>query len=457
MTEVLLILCALGLVAACGAFVAAEFAFVTVDRGSVERAAEEGDAQARGVRDALLTLSTQLSAAQLGITLTNLLIGFLAEPAIADLIAGPLASAGVTGAAATTVSLIIALALSTGVTMVFGELVPKNLAIALPLETARAVQGFQRGFTRSTALVVRGLNGLANTILRRLGIEPQEELASARSPEELASLVRRSEQQGTLAADTAALLQRSLSFGDRRAVDVMTPRRLAQTVRADAPVASMLQSAARTGRSRFPVLAEESDDVVGVAHIKQAFGVPYERRNEVRVREVMAAPQLVPASLELDALLEALRRGGLQLAVVVDEWGNVVGLVTLEDLIEEIVGDVRDEHDPRDPPIRRELDGAWLLSGLVRPDEVARVTRVVLPDEDDFETLAGLLTDRLQRIPALGDRVELPARGLEAEDLDVTLTVARMDGLRVDRVRMEAARAEAAGNEHDVRDGGPAG
>jgi CBS domain containing-hemolysin-like protein len=444
MTQALLIVLALGLVAACGAFVAAEFAFVTVDRGSVERAAEEGDDKARGVRDALHTLSTQLSAAQVGITLTNLLIGFLAEPAIADLIHGPLGSIGVTGAAATTVSLIVALTLSTAVTMVFGELVPKNLAIARPLETARAVQGFQRGFTRSTALVVRALNGLANAILRRLGIEPQEELASARSPEELASLVRRSEQQGTLAAGTAALLQRSLAFGERRAVDVMTPRRLAQTVRAGAPVATMLQSAEENGRSRFPVLADDSDDVVGIAHIKQAFGVPYERRNEVRVRDIMAAPQLVPASLELDALLEALRRGGLQLAIVIDEWGNVDGLVTLEDLIEEIVGDVRDEHDPRDPPIRRELDGAWLLSGLVRPDEVARVTGIALPDEDDFETVAGLLTDRLERIPAQGDRVDLPARGLEGEDLEVALTVVRMDGLRVDRVRMEAERADAA-------------
>src|SRR5215210_2050404 len=264
MIEVLLIALALLLVAACGTFVAAEFAFVTVDRASVERAAAAGDRRARGVREALGTLSTQLSAAQLGITLTNLLIGFLAEPAIADLLDRPLESAGVSGTAATSVSLIIALVLSTGVTMVFGELVPKNLAIDKPLGTARAVQGFQRGFTRATAIIVRLFNGMANAILRRIGIEPQEELASARSPEELASLVRRSAAQGTLAVDTASLLQRSLAFGDRRAADVMTPRRGVQTVRVDAPVAAVLEQARATGRSRFPVLADGSEDVVGV-------------------------------------------------------------------------------------------------------------------------------------------------------------------------------------------------
>src|SRR5215207_4429313 len=198
MIEILLILAALALVAACGAFVAAEFAFVTVDRATAERAAETGDARAQGVVSALRSLSTQLSAAQIGITVTNLLIGFMAEPSIARLVDGPLTSLGLSENAAEGAALIIALVLATAVTMVFGELVPKNLAITHPLATARAVQGFQRGFTRATALLVRGLNGTANAILRRLGIEPQEELASARSPEELASLVRRSAEQGTL-------------------------------------------------------------------------------------------------------------------------------------------------------------------------------------------------------------------------------------------------------------------
>ena len=224
MTEVLLLIVSLGLVLACGAFVAAEFSFVTVDRSTVERAVEEGDAGARGVLDALHNLSTQLSGAQLGITLTNLLIGFMAEPAIAKLIDGPLEDLGVPSGAVSGISVAIGLILATAFTMVLGELVPKNLAIALPLGTAKLVQGFMRGFTRVFRPVISLFNASANAVLHRLGIEPQEELASARSPEELTSLAARSAQQGTLAPDTATLLQRSIAFGDRRADDVMTPR-----------------------------------------------------------------------------------------------------------------------------------------------------------------------------------------------------------------------------------------
>jgi CBS domain containing-hemolysin-like protein len=435
MIEVLLILGALALVAACGTFVAAEFAFVTVDRATAEREAEGGDARARGVVAALRSLSTQLSAAQLGITVTNLLIGFMAEPSIARLIDGPLTSVGLSEDAGEGVALVIALVLATGATMVFGELVPKNLAIAKPLATARAVQGFQRGFTRSTAIPVRAFNGTANAILRRLGVEPQEELASARSPEELASLVGRSAEQGTLEPETATLLQRSLTFGDRRAADVMTPRVRVQTLKAGAPVLTVLQRARATGRSRFPVLAVESGVVVGAVHVKHAMSIPHERRGEVPIAEVMVDPVLVPSSVELDPLLATLRGGGLQMGIVVDEWGNFDGIVTLEDLIEEIVGDVRDEYDPRDDSIRREGPTAWNVSALLRPDEIAGRIGVTLPEDDEYETLGGLIGLKLERMPHPGDVVEVPAG--DADHDDVRLYVISMDGYRVDRVRLE--------------------
>jgi CBS domain containing-hemolysin-like protein len=436
LTELALIFVALALVAACGAFVAAEFAFVTVDRSSVERAAAGGDRQADGVLSALRSLSTQLSAAQVGITLTNLSIGFLAEPAIARLVDGPLESLGLSQLAARGVSVTLALVLATGFTMIFGELVPKNLAIARPLQTARAVQGFQRGFTRATAVVVRFTNGSANAILRRIGIEPQEELASARSAQELTSLVRRSAQQGTLEVETATLLQRSLAFGDRRAADVMTPRTRMRSIDADEPVISVLRASRSTGLSRFPVLSGGGSEVLGVVHIKHAMSVPHERRGEVPVRDVMAPPVLVPSSIELDRLLEMLRRGGLQMAVVVDEFGDVDGIATMEDLIEEIFGDVRDEHDPVDEPARRLTDASWSLSGLLRPDEVAQLSGVVLPEDEEYETLGGLIGMRLGRVPARGDSVELETTDLERVRQLVTLTVLRMDGLRVDRVRL---------------------
>jgi CBS domain containing-hemolysin-like protein len=418
--------------------VAAEFAFITVDRSTVEQAAESGDRQAQGVASALRSLSTQLSAAQVGITVTNLVIGFLAEPAIADLVDAPLEAVGVPEGAVRGVSVTLALVLATGLTMIFGELVPKNLAIARPLATARAVQRFQRGFTVATGPAVRVLNNTANAILRRLGVEPQEELASARSAEELSSLVRRSGQEGTLELETAQLLERSLAFGDRRAADVMTPRARMHTVRRDAPVRSVLEESRATGRSRFPVIVDDNDEVAGIVHIKHAMGVDNDRRTEVHVGDVMVEPVRVPSSIELDPLLAMLREGGLQMAVVVDEFGTVDGIVTLEDLIEEIVGDVRDEHDEGDDSALRRPDGTWVLSGLLRPDEAGQAVGLALPEHDEYETLGGLVGMLLGRMPEEGDVVEFEAGDADGRSHHVALTVLQLDGLRVDRVRFEA-------------------
>ena len=444
MTEVLLLVVSLALVVACGAFVAAEFSFVTVDRSTVERAADEGDHGARGVLDALQSLSTQLSGAQLGITLTNLLIGFMAEPAIAHLIDGPLEDLGVPSSAVSGVAVAIGLIVATAFTMVLGELVPKNLAIALPLRTAKLVQGFMRGFTRLFRPVIALFNASANAVLHRLGIEPQEELASARSPEELTSLAARSAQQGTLAPDTATLLQRSIAFGDRHADDVMTPRTRMVALRATDPVIKVIEEARSTGFSRFPVLGDRVDDIVGIVHVKHAVRVPSEGRADVPVSTVMVPPIVVPSSVELDPLLETLREGGLQMAVVVDEFGGIDGVVTLEDVVEEIVGEVRDEHDRRDEPIVPDGEHRWLVSGLLRPDEVADTTHILLPEseEGDYETLAGLVTERLGRVPRTGDAVELDARDDDGARRHVRLSVRRMDALRVDRLRLEVGPPE---------------
>ena len=436
MIELLLIGIALALVAACGAFVAAEFAFVTVDRSTVDRAAESGDRSARGVQHALRHLSTQLSSAQVGITVTNLLIGYMAEPAIADLVSGPLESAGVPEGAVPAIALAIALTLATGVTMIFGELVPKNLAIARPLETARAVERFQRGFTIAAGPIITFFNGTANAILRRIGVEPQEELASARSAEELTSLVRRSAEQGTLERGTAVLLQRALAFGERSADEIMTPRGRVATVLEDDPVSAVVDVARESGRSRFPVIGD-GGAFTGIVHVKHAVSVPFEQRGDVSVGEVMDPPVLVPESLELDDLLDTLRAGGLQMALVVDEFGNVAGLVTLEDLVEEIVGEVRDEHDEGEEPARQDADGSWTLPGLMRPDEIRRAVGIQLPEDEDYETVGGLIGDRLARIPTEGDEVSLQASGEDGVAHEVTLTVQAMDDLRVDRVRLE--------------------
>jgi CBS domain containing-hemolysin-like protein len=242
------------LVVAAGVFVAAEFSFVTVDRSKVAQAAADGDAAAAGVQKALRSLSTQLSGAQVGITITNLAIGFLAEPAISRLISGPLHSARVPDGAVGPIAVAIGLTASSVVTMIFAELVPKNLAIARPLETARATQGFQRIFTAVMRGPIRVLNGSANAIVRRLGMQPQEELRSARSSTELASLIARSATEGTLDPDTAELMERAVEFGTRSAGEIMTPRVRTVSLEANDRAWAVIELARETGHSRFPVL-----------------------------------------------------------------------------------------------------------------------------------------------------------------------------------------------------------
>ncbi len=350
-------------------------------------------------------------------------------------------SVGVPAGAVRGVSVTAALVLATTITMIYGELVPKNLAVAHPLPTARALQGFQRGFSRVAGYPIRLLNGTANGLLRRLGFEPQEELASARSAQELFALVGRSAEKGTLAPETATLLQRSLAFGHKQAADVLTPRVRMRTVQVGDPVREVIAMARRTGHSRFPVVGQGLDDVVGLVHVKHAVSVGEDDRERVTVGEVMIDHLVVPSTIELDPLLETLRRGGLQLAVVIDEFGGTDGLVTIEDLIEELVGDVVDEHDRIAARAQRRKDGTWLLSGLLRVDEAAQTVGIRLPLDDAYQTLGGLIADRLGRLPVAGDVVDVDG---------VSLAVHLMDGRRVDRVHLVLPRTPRGRRSPDV-------
>ncbi len=444
MIAALLLVASVVLVLAAGVFVAAEFAFVTVDRSAVEREAEAGDPKARGLLSALRSLSTQLSGAQIGITITNLAIGYLAEPAIADLVDTPLEALGVPPGGVRPIALAIGLVTSSLATILFGELIPKNLAIDRPMATARATQGFQRGFTRVMAWPIKVLNGSANAVVRRLGIEPQEELRSARSSTELASLIARSADQGTLDAETAELFERSVEFSGRTAGEIMTPRVRTHSVEDGDRVSTVLELARETGHSRFPVLDAE-DDVVGTVHVKHAVALPVPERATTRVRHIMVKPILVPDSLRLDPLLSLLRDDGFQMAVVLDEYGGQAGVVTLEDVVEEIVGDIADEHDPRGDRAHQLRDGSWSLSGLLRPDEVEDIADVELPQHDDYDTIAGLVLQALGRIPVVGDVAEVPLQPESTDEDDeddepeprvALLRVERMDGLRIDRLRL---------------------
>ncbi len=457
MTEVLLLLLSLALVLACGVFVAAEFALVTVDRAAVDRAAADGHRSAQGVQSALRSLSTQLSGAQVGITVTNLAIGLLAEPSIAQLLRGPLEKTGLAPSVIGPLAVGIGIFLATAFTMVFGELVPKNLAIAKPMGTARATQAFQRSFTTAMRLPIRVLNGSANAIVRRLGMEPQEELRSARTSTELASLIRRSAKQGTLDADVADLMERSVSFGRRTAGEIMTPRVHMDSVDAQDPVIAVIELARSTGHSRFPVVSGEHDNVVGAVHVKNAVAVDVAQRRSTRVRSIMVDATAVPETLRLDPLLSLLREEGFQMAVVVDEYGGTAGVVTLEDVVEEIVGDIADEHDPLGARIRSRRDGTWSISGLLRPDEVASTTGIALPEHEDYDTVGGLFLQALGRMPEQGDHVVVPLpvqldeHGDPLERQEAVITVERLDGLRIDRLAL-TSRPASAGSEERASD-----
>ncbi len=435
------------LIAGNALFVAAEFALVAIEPHQAEQSATDGDRRSRALVRAVRSLSFQLSGAQLGITVTSLAIGFLAEPALATLLRPGLRVVGLPTTPASVLALAIALVVATVGQMVFGELVPKNWAISEPLRVGRAVALPQMWFSRLARPLIAVLNGVANAILRTVGVAPQDEMHSGRSSDELGSIVRASARQGTLAPSTAALLRRSLRFGDRDASDVMTPRVRTVWADGDEPVTALLRVARRSGHSRFPVLGRavadsdsdseeivDVDGVIGVVHVKDVFRVPPEYRDVVTVRDIMTPPLLVPASLDCDSLLARLRRDGLQLATVIDEYGGPAGIVTLEDLVEELVGEVSDEHDlPTPPGVVPDGPGSWLLSGLLRPDEAADGTGIRLPT-GPFETVAGLVLTRLGRLGAVGDTVDVDG---------ATLTVVALDRHRIDRVRLTAPAAAA--------------
>ncbi|WP_241386910.1 hemolysin family protein [Rhodococcus sp. CH91] len=428
-------------------FVAAEFSLTALERSTVDAEARHGDRRARQVQHAHRTLSFQLSGAQLGITITTLITGYLAEPILARFLAPLLDAIGLGATAAATVSLILALLIATSFSMVFGELVPKNIAIARPLATARATAGLQLAFSLLFRWAILGLNGAANRIVRLLGIEPAEELRSARSPQELGSLVRTSARSGSLDEHTARLVYRSLQFGDRTAEDLMTPRSTIESLDRSANVLDLIDLSARTGYSRFPVVDGDLDAPRGVVHVKQAFTVPAAARGATTLDGLARRVPTVPSTLDGDTVMERVRADGMQVALVVDEYGGTAGIITMEDLVEEIVGDVRDEHDEHELDAHR-VDDGWSCTGLLRTDEVARLTGYRAPD-GDYETLAGLILTELGRIPRAGDEIRLPPRPGD-DDRSWCARILGMDGHRIDRVLL--VPAAPAGADEDVDD-----
>jgi CBS domain containing-hemolysin-like protein len=447
MTEWLLVLAGVGLTIGTALFVATEFSLVALDRPTVQRAVDQGDPTAGAVLASLRRLSTQLSAAQVGITLTTLVLGFLTAPSLGALLRTPLGAIGMAGAARDSVADAIALVIATVFSMVFGELLPQFLGISAPLVTAKVVAPPVRVFAMLARPLIWLLNGSANLVLRALSVEPQEELSGARTPQELASLVRRSAEAGTLDLGTATLVTRSLRFGEQTAADVMSPRARSTSIERTATAEDVLALARRTGHSRFPVTGEDWDDIDGIVHVKRAIAVPHDRRSDVPVSALMVPPLLVPETIRLDPLLLVLREHGLQLAVVVDEYGGTAGVVTLEDVVEEIVGDVSDEHDTFRTTGKELNDGSWTVPGLWRPDEVRDRLGAPVPEGAAYETTGGFVMAALGRIPQVGDVVRVP--GWE-------ISVLAMDGMRADRLRFVPVAGADESDAGDSAGGGEA-
>ncbi|GIF11583.1 hemolysin family protein [Actinoplanes teichomyceticus] len=419
-------------------FVAAEFGLVTVDRAEIDKRAAAGDRRAGTVRNALHELSFQLSGAQLGITLTALLTGYLAEPALSRLIT-PVVEP-VAGSATDTITHVLALVIATLLSMLFGELVPKNAALARPMGMALTTAAPLRAFSRLFRWMIAALNGTANWLVRRIGIEPQEELASARSPEELGLLAAISARAGALPTETATLMRRTIRFGEKRAAKAMTPRVDVVGLKTTASAADLITVARRTGHTRFPVYENTLDVVTGVAGVNDALGVPPERRAATKVSALAREPVYVPESLGLDKVLAALRAADADLAIVVDEYGGTDGVVTVEDLIEELVGEIADEYDTEVGEtgiVELTAPGGektFLVDALLREDEVLEQTGFALP-EGPYETLAGFLLARLGHIPVVGESLE--EHGWE-------FTVMEVDRHRIEQVRVVAPPEDPA-------------
>jgi CBS domain containing-hemolysin-like protein len=424
------------LIAANGAFVAAEFALVSVRRPVVEDRAAAGDRRARMVVRELSELSFALSAAQFGITLTSLLVGYLAERAIGDTVIRPLLDLiGLPPGAALGVAVTGAFLLSTITQMVLGELFPKNLAISRPLGVALGVTPVTRGFGIVLGPVIRVFDRAAERLARRVfRIEPASELEGGHSLDELARIIAASGEEGSLTSHQTQLLRRAVELGDTRVAEVMVPRPDVVWLTADEPLTQLREQARATGHSRFPVHAGREDDVLGSVHVKDLLVVPPTEHATTPVAAVVTPMLAVPESEPLRRLLGDLRREQRTFALVVDEYGGTAGLVTLEDVLEQLVGDIEDEFDRRGHLVRRVGAGRHLLLGSLRVDRVAEQFGVELP-EGEYETIAGYVLDQLGHIPEPGERVRV--EGWE-------LTVTRVEGVRITELALQRSSEGAS-------------
>ena len=420
------------LTAGTGYFVAQEFAYVSADRLALSRQAEAGDRGAARALKVLERLSFMLSGAQLGITVTGLVVGFIAEPSVSALLKPALTGMGIPEGAVGGISVVLAFVLATVVQMVLGELAPKNLAIAVPERLAKALAPSTLGYLKVVGPLVHVFDGAANRLLRRVGIEPVEELHHGATLEELGHLIGESHEQGELPRDTAELLDHALEFSERTLDEVMVPRVDTVFVRGDATAAEAVGLIAEHGHSTYPVLGDHPDDVPGVLGVRELMRLPAGDLARTTAGSLARKPLLLPDTLPLPEAVAQMRERDDEFAVVLDEHGGVAGIVTYEDIAEELVGDIADETDTVTEPAVSDGEG-WLVDAGRRLDEIADATGIELPEDEDYDTVAGLVVDRLGRFPAIGDRITVDL----LDGARAVIDVRTLDRHVPERVRIE--------------------
>lgn len=403
-----------------GYFVAQEFGYMAVDRSRLRAAAAAGDAGAVRTLEITGRTSFMLSGAQLGITVTGLLVGYVAEPMIGDGIGALLGGVGVPTGVGIVIGTVLALLLATVVQMVFGELFPKNLAIARPEPVARALTLSTRLYLRVFGWLIHLFDASSNLLLKALRIEPVHDVEHAATPRDLGAIIEESRDSGYLDPDLSMLLDRVLGFADRTARTAMVPRVDVASVPSDTPVDELVELMS-SGHSRYPVLGPGRDEVVGVVCLRDVLALQ-RPGGDAPVATITREPVLVPVSLPLPAVLSQLRASGEELACVLDEYGSLAGIITVEDIAEELIGEITDEHDPTGTtePVGR--DGDWIVPGTVGIHEVERLIGHDLPP-GDYQTIGGLVIEALQRLPEPGDSVALSLPAGDDRRLALAITV----------------------------------
>lgn len=408
-----------------GFFVAAEFAFTAARREVVEELPGRGAVAAVGI---MRNLSTALAGAQVGITIATLLLGFVAEPAVAGLIELAFGWLSIPPAVLHTIAFVVALLIVVFLHMVIGEMAPKNIAIATPERLAVWLGLPFHWYMVVFKPLVVSLNWLANGFLRLFGIEPRDELETTHSAEDLASVIAAGRQEGVIEEFASKLLSGAIRFSERDASEVMVPRPDIVALSTTSTPAQLEQLIIEEGLSRIPIYGSNIDDLVGFVHAKDLLDVADEDHDEPLDSQLIRPLLAVPESASIRLLLNEMQRSGRHLALIVDEHGGTAGLLTLEDIAEELVGDIRDEYDEGEST-PRQLTGRdrYQVPGAIRPDELRTLTGLKLP-AGEYETLGGFVMDRLGRIARRGDKLDVD---------NWIILVKKMDGRRVTEIELQ--------------------